>query len=93
MLPQSADVSRELQSLSDDELRTRIIVLKRLEREGKQSGYCCPVLMRAWYECCRRDRPDLYEAALQEVRREEAEHRAANARARQALKDALAGKE
>ena len=93
MLEQSADVSRELAALTDDELRTRVVVLKRLEREGRQSGYCCPVLIRAWYECCRRDRPGLYEEALQEVRREEAEHRRANARAWQELKEALAGKE
>lgn len=61
----------QLRAMSDDELLERTVTLKRLEREDKERGRLCPLLMQCWYETLDRGREDLYLAALERVREEE----------------------
>ena len=73
-----------LAGLTDAELREesfRRIVAYRGLRPGPDRLAANGVASLCWGECKDRGKPELYHAALDRVRREEAERRAANARA------------
>lgn len=83
-MSERAWLRQHLAGLSEAELLATCAAAKRGERDSLPRGHCCPVVTACWYECLRREREDIFLAALEQVRREETEHRRAN---RQALAD------
>lgn len=77
----------QLQRLSDAELLSFTVIAKADERLNYERGDVSSLVSLCWYETLRRGKPALFDAALAEVRRQEAEHRAGNAAALRELKE------